>query len=101
MHALPGRTSRLSASHVALHLLGFIAPALFVAMGVATAAPLCLAAGRRPAWWRSVLTNLIAGAAALAAGLWLFGVDGKMASYAALVVAVGTAQWLAGRSWRG
>jgi hypothetical protein len=37
----------------------------------------------------------------LAAGLWWFGHDGKMATYAALAVAVATSQWLAGRAWRG
>ena len=84
-----------------MHLLGFLAPVLFVAVAVAAAAPMCLPSGRRPAWWQSVLANLLAGVSALAAGLWLFGVDGKMTSYAALIVAVASAQWLAGRAWRG
>ena len=38
--------------------------------------------------------------AALAAGLWYFGVDGKMATYAALVVAIASCQWLSGRAWK-
>jgi hypothetical protein len=36
----------------------------------------------------------------LAAGLWVFGRDGKMATYAALVVVVGSTQWLMGGGWR-
>jgi hypothetical protein len=42
----------------------------------------------------------VAGLAALAAGLWYFGRDGKMAAYAALVLAVASAQWLVARAWR-
>jgi hypothetical protein len=38
--------------------------------------------------------------AVLAAGLWHFGVDGKMATYAGLVAAVATAQWLGSRGWK-
>lgn len=37
--------------------------------------------------------NSIAGVAMLAAGLVVFGNDGKMATYGALVLATGTAQW--------
>jgi hypothetical protein len=52
-------------------------------------------------WWVQFALNSIAGAAALAAGLWHYGVDGKMATYAALVVAVAACQWLCTRSWQG
>jgi hypothetical protein len=38
--------------------------------------------------------------ATLLAGLWYFGVDGKMATYAALVVAIAGCQWLSGRAWK-
>ena len=41
-----------------------------------------------------------AGVAVLAAGLAVFGRDGMMATYAALVVVCGTVQWLAMRGWR-
>jgi hypothetical protein len=40
------------------------------------------------------------GVAVLAAGLWFFGRDGKMATYAALVVAVATCEWIGRRAWR-
>jgi hypothetical protein len=36
----------------------------------------------------------------LAAGLWHFGVDGKMATYAALVIAVASCQWICDPGWR-
>ena len=86
---------------LALHLLSFIAPALVVAVLVALAAPLVLPAPARsrPLWQAAVL-NAAAGVLVLLAGLWYFGHDGKMATYTALVLAVATIQWLAGRAWR-
>jgi hypothetical protein len=84
-----------------VHLLSFAAPALAVALLVTLAAPLVLprtAAG--PRWWARFAINCAAGVAALAAGLWYFGRDGKVATYAAMVLAVASAQWLAARAWR-
>ncbi|MES3003589.1 MAG: hypothetical protein V4787_23045 [Pseudomonadota bacterium] len=85
-----------------LHALGFAAPALAVALLVALGARLVLprqAVAR--AWWSDTAINSIVGMAVLATGLWHFGVDGKMATYAALVVAIATCQWGLGRAWRG
>lgn len=83
-----------------VHLLGFVAPALAVALAVVLGAR--LVGGGRPSWpaWAQFAINFAVGAAVLAAGLWHFGVDGKMATYTALVVAVASAQWLAGRGWK-
>ncbi|HXD41147.1 MAG TPA: hypothetical protein VN649_11330 [Ramlibacter sp.] len=84
-----------------LHLLGFVAPALAVALLVALAAP--LVTPRTPgfySWWAQAAINTIAGVAVSAAGLWHFGVDGKMATYAALVLAVASCQWACSRAWR-
>ena len=83
------------------HLLNFTAPALFTGVALAVAARYVL--GRKSA--RLSLTtqaaiNSVAGVAVLAAGLWYFGRDGKMATYAALVVACAFSQWFAGRHWR-
>lgn len=83
-------------------MLSFAAPAFAVAFLVALAGRWLLPrATPRPAWWVLVAINFVAGLAALGAGLWIFGVDGKMASYGALVLAVATAQWLGARAWRG
>lgn len=82
------------------HLLGFTAPAFFMALAMALCARLFRldrAAGRR--WWVTAALNFAAGLAVLVAGLLFFGNDGKMATYAVLVVAVATSQWLAGRGW--
>jgi hypothetical protein len=86
---------------LARHLLSFIAPALAVAMVVSLAARLVLPRASGPkSWWVSFAIDFVAGVVVLAAGLWLFGRDGKMATYATLVAVVATCQWLIGRAWR-
>jgi len=81
------------------HLLGFLAPAFFVALAVVFGARV-VGSGRVLAWWAQFAINFTVGAGVLAAGLWHFGVDGKMATYAALVAAIATAQWLGSRAWK-
>ncbi|PKO65414.1 MAG: hypothetical protein CVU22_19965 [Betaproteobacteria bacterium HGW-Betaproteobacteria-16] len=75
---------------LALHLAGFLAPALM------TALLLWLFAG----FWRTGRRRglalgflMLAGAAVLLAGLAYFGRDGKVATYAALVLVQGTLVW--------
>ena len=83
----------------ALHIIGFSAPALFVALAVTFGARWLRLATQPLRWWAQAAINFTVGVAALAIGLWHFGVDGKMASYAGLVAAVATAQWLCARGW--
>ena len=84
-----------------IHLLSFFAPAFAVAVLVALAGRLVLPRNNKPKrWWLPVSLNFLAGAAALAGGLVLFGRDGKMLTYAGMLVAVASAQWLSGRAWR-
>ncbi len=91
----------MSASDAILHLLGFLAPVAFVAVLTALVAPWLLPRGARPGRVTCAMVNLAAGLAASATGLWFFGVDGKMASYAAVVLVIASAQWLTARAWRG
>jgi hypothetical protein len=89
----------MSPPDLLLHLMGFAAPAFFVALALVfgsrlTGAPSPLR------WWVQFAINFTAGLIVLAGGLWHFGVDGKTATYAALVGAVATAQWLGSRSWK-
>ncbi len=89
------------ASDILIHVLNFIAPALWVACFLGLAARL-LPQGQgavRP-WPLAWLVVALVGIATLLAGLWLSGRDGKMATYIALVLACGSAQWLLSRSWR-
>ena len=82
-------------------LLNFIAPALFLAPVLALAGRWML---RRdpavPGFWLQSLINAAAGVAVLAIGLAYFGRDGRMASYAALVLVCASVQWACARGWR-
>jgi hypothetical protein len=84
------------------HIASFLAPALAVGAMVAAAARVLLPRqleGR--SWWSHAAINSVVGVGVSAAGLWYFGVDGKMATYAALVMAAASAQWASSRAWRG
>jgi hypothetical protein len=84
-----------------LHAMSFVAPAAFLALVLPLAARILLrATAGRSSWWRQAALVFIAGVAVLGAGLWWFGVDGRMATYGALVVAAASTQWLAVRAWR-
>ena len=86
---------------LANHLLSFMAPAVTVAAVVTLGARLALRGlPQRPRWRTSFALDLIAGVVALGLGLWLFGHDGKMATYGLLVVAVATCEWFGARGWR-
>jgi hypothetical protein len=82
------------------HLANFALPALVLAVLVALAGRWLMP--RRLAGRLGVATavNFAVGLAVLVAGLAWFGRDGKMATYAALVLAVATSQWLVARGWR-
>ena len=78
------------------HLLNFVAPAVFVGFFLALTAPVVLGLRPRAGSWLGLgLVNSLVGCCALAAGLWFFGNDGKMASYLFLVLASAASQfWL-------
>lgn len=83
------------------HLLNFVAPAVFVALGLATATRWLIR--RTPgqmAWWKQLVVLSAAGALVLLLGLMLLGRDGRMGSYAALVVVCATVQWLLLHGWK-
>ena len=91
----------MSPLELARHLLGFAAPAAVVALLVPLGARLAMPpVARRTSWRACAAINFIVGLAVLAGGLLVFGHDGKMATYAALVAVVATSQWLASRAWR-
>lgn len=86
-----------------LHILNFILPAVFVGGLLPALAPLVLRIKikrTRQQVLRQWLVNSVAGIAALALGLWLYGVDGKMMSYTALLVVQALSQFLQLRTWR-
>lgn len=96
----PRITTAMGFLDALFHLSGFAAPALALGLLMPWAARWVLP---RPAAVRyRVQAGVVfgAGLAALVAGLVVFGRDGKMASYAALVLSAATAQWILARAWR-
>ena len=86
---------------VTRHVLNFIAPALFVALALVFVSRWLKPKGVQTlAWWWQAGVNALVGVAVLLLGLWSFGVDGKMATYAALSAACASSQWLMNRAWR-
>ncbi len=84
-----------------LHLAGFLAPALGLGLLMPLAGRILLRQHRPPySFWVQFGLQAAAGAAALSAGLWWFGRDGKMATYGLLVVAATSVQWAMARAWR-
>jgi hypothetical protein len=86
-----------------IHTFNFIAPAWVVAL-------VCVLVARLSArWWlplaswsvlKQTLVSGVIGSFVLAGGLVLWGVDGKMATYGALVIACGSVQWLMCKGWQ-
>jgi hypothetical protein len=88
-----------------IHLLNFAAPALALALSLPLLARLMarFSDGKRAqslGWFTQAAINFVVGLTVLAAGLWFFGRDGKMATYAALVLVLASTQWVMGNGWR-
>ena len=85
-----------------LDLAGLLAPAAGAALLVSLCGRFLLGRGLADqSWGWCFAIDFAAGSAALVAGLALFGRDGRLASYLALIVACATSQWLLSRSWKG
>lgn len=94
----------MTAFLLADHLLNFMLPAAAVAL-------LLMALGRPLAgflggkgksgrgWWRQAATLFAVNLAVLVAGLAVFGHDGKMLTYAALVLGAAGCRWWQLRGW--
>ena len=79
------------------HLINFLLPAVSVGMLAAAGAKLFWRGELARVGWRRLAGWATgAGALTLLAGLLIFGRDGRMATYAALVVASAAALWWAG-----
>jgi hypothetical protein len=86
---------------LSLHLLNFIAPAVFMALVLPWVGRLVFRkAAFRHNWWTQSAIIFGVAASVLIAGLLWFGHDGKMATYAALVGLPAVAQGVLLRAWR-
>ena len=87
------------------HLLNFLAPAAFVALLLVSLARIMSGIlGPKRSVAHNFIAQLaivfIAGSLILIAGLVVFGHDGKMLTYAALVIGTATCQWVLSRGWK-
>ena len=87
------------------HLLNFIAPAASVALLLVLLSRLSfgLFKSKQPvarAWWAQAAIVFIVGVLILITGLLVFGRDGKMMTYAALVLGAALCQWILTRGWK-
>jgi hypothetical protein len=84
-----------------IHLLNLAAPAFAVALLVTVFARFMMPnKGPAPAFIARIAINFIACVVVTLAGLWFFGRDGKMLTYAAMVLAGATSQWVISRGWK-
>ncbi len=83
------------------HLLNFMAPALAMALMMACAVYVFWRNRAKSIGWLKLFAiDFVICLAILLAGLIIFGNDGKMWTYTALVVISATSQWLILRGWR-
>ena len=84
-----------------MHCLNFVAPAAFLALVLAVGARLVWRkASCMLPWWQAAMLNFVLGFLVLALGVVLGGHDGRMGTYAALVLVMGSCQWLLAQGWR-
>ena len=87
------------------HLLNFIAPAACVALLLVLLSRLCFGfvgsnKSVAPVWWVQITVVFTVSVCILIAGLVVFGRDGKMMTYAVLVLGAAVCQWLLLRGWK-
>ena len=91
----------MSAFQLLNHLFNFVLPALAVAVMLALGARVLMKKGAgSPGLWAQVAINLVAGVVVLMAGLVVTGRDGRIGTYAVMLVVCGTVQWGVMRGWR-
>ena len=87
------------------HLLNFMAPAVFVAVLLVLLPRLFFGffKSKKPlaqAVWMQFAIVFVANMVVLVVGLLIFGHDGKMLTFAALVVVAALCQWVLLRGWK-
>ena len=85
------------------HILNLIAPAAFVALALVLLTRMFSGFSKHKmagakSLWLEVAIIFVANMMVMVAGLVVFGNDGKMATYAALVIAAGICQWVLRRA---
>lgn len=81
------------------HLVNFVLPALAMAVFMPLAGRWAMGTAA-VGWQRRVLCHAVAGTAVLSVGLLVQGHDGRMSTYAALVLVSATLEWVLQRGLR-
>ena len=97
---LTAQSGRMSFLQMLWHLVFFFLPALVLAACSAAMGAWVLRPGAGVRFARRWVCNAAAGALVLVAGLVVFDNDGKMATYAALVLVSATVEWVLQKGWR-
>lgn len=87
------------------HLLNFVAPAAFVAFALVllNRLPSLISRSKKPqahSLWVQIAIVFIASALVLVIGAVVTDNDGRMATYAAMVVVAAVCQWIMVRGWK-
>lgn len=83
------------------HLLNGLAPAFFMALGMVICAQIFkLNKAEAFGYKAQIAINFIVGSLVLLGGLWWFGRDGKMLTYALLALSSAFCQWVLSKAWR-
>jgi len=91
----------MSALNFLNHVLNFTAPAFFVALLLALFGRFVFSASLTTiTFWKQITFNFATGVVVLVIGLVVFGHDGHMGTYSALVVFCGVCQWFFATGWR-
>ena len=95
----------MTAYLLADHIVNFLAPALVVALLLVFMSRIFrrFLVSKRPlaqSIYAQAAIIFIVNTIVLVAGLVFFGYDGKMATYAAMVLAAAVCQWVLGRGWQ-
>jgi hypothetical protein len=91
----------MSFLQMALHLLFFFLPAVVLALFSVVCGAWLFRPGSGMRWSKRWALNAAGGVLVLLAGLVAFDNDGKMATYAALVVVSASVEWVLQKGWRG
>jgi hypothetical protein len=84
-----------------IHLFNFLAPAFWLALGLACWGYFLNRKKVVPLSWKAqAALNFVAGGVVFGGVSMLLGRDGKMLAYVALVLTCASVQWLGQRSWR-
>ncbi len=105
VRADPRHLNRMTAYLLANHLLNFLAPAAVVALLlVSLTRPFSRLLGAKTSaptrWWTQFAIGFVVNLGVLTAGLLVFGHDGQMLTYAALVLGAAICQWCLLRGWK-